>query len=323
MGAIRLRGAIAAELELDRFLILAENSVHDDLFRRVVEQLDDAGVTPVALKGIALLHGVYDDLAARTMNDIDVWIPAEQVATALDALRPMGFLRNGEKAARPDDLQALSHGEIQLLSAEYPRNLIELQRSPFAGWWMLRAANIDHVRLFSETVAAPDGNARQLSPEDNILHFATHTVITHQVSLYALRAFVDTRSLSEARLDWQKLTARARRWRLAPILWLHLWLTEQTVGLPDGRDAIAALRPPRWQRWLIERFVSADDALTKVELDQGIRRFLFLLTLTDRKRDALNLVLRSVWPETAWLTARYGAPRRWHHLWQLVRHRRL
>ncbi len=35
-------------------------------------------------------------------------------------------------------------------------------------------------------------------------------------------------------------------------------------------------------------------------------RYVFLLLLIDRGRDALRLIFRALWPEREWLIARYG-----------------
>lgn len=327
LGALHLRQrapTIAAQLEIDYFLTTAENSVHDKLFRQVVEALNSAGITPIALKGIALIHTSYPDFAARTMNDIDVLIKREDIDRAVRQLQAIGFTRNHEKAARPDLLQGLADGEIQILSDEYPRNLIELQRSPFAGWWLRRTANIDYAEMFANIIDLPGIPASQLSTEDMLMHLATHNVVNHQLSLYALRAFVDTAYLIETRsVDWSMLVDRAKRWRVASVLWLHLYLANLTIGLSVDHIVLKRLQPPLLQKWLLLRFISCYDLLDNVKLDQGIVRFLFLLVLTDRLRDVFKLCWRTLWPEKSWLTARYGSPRRWHHLWQVVRFGRI
>lgn len=325
LGALCLRERapeIAALLEMDYFLTTAENSVHEKLFRQTVAALDSAEITPVALKGIALIHTAYPDFAARTMNDIDIWIKSPDVDRAILQLKQIGFARNGEKGARPDALQALADGEIQFLSDEYPRNLIELQRSPFAGWWVQRTANIQQDELFADTVPLAGLPAKQLSGADMVIHLAAHNVITHQLSLYALRAFVDTAYVAQS-ADWTRLVERAKRWRVATAVWLHLYLADHSVGLAAARDALEQLQPPRWQQRILLKFVSPDQILENVTLDQGVMRFLFLLALPDRLRDAVGLLWRAIWPEKSWLTARYGSPRRWHHLWQVVRFGRI
>jgi two-component SAPR family response regulator len=35
-------------------------------------------------------------------------------------------------------------------------------------------------------------------------------------------------------------------------------------------------------------------------------RYMFLLLLVDRGRDAAKLIFRTLWPEREWLSARYG-----------------
>ncbi len=325
LGALSFRErapAISAELQSDYFLTTAENSVHDLLFRRVLVTLNSAGITPLLLKGISLIHGVYDDIAARTMSDIDLWIPRHQMTTAVDQLVAAGFSRTIEKESRPAALQILSDGEVQIVSAEYPRNLIELQFAPVSGWWQKRTAAIDFDAMWKNSILGEiDGcHVRRLSAEDAIIQLAVHNVAQHHVSLYPLRAFVDTAYVARKEsVDWCTLAERAQSWRVGTVVWLHLYLAASILKLPDVDIALAMLRPPRWQRYILSRFITPNTVLESVRLDNGIRRFPFLLIITDRIRDAWSLLIRAIWPEKSWLTARYGSPRRWHHLWQIVR----
>ncbi len=329
LGALCLRErvpSISAELDLDYYLILGENSVHDLLFKRALAALNSAEITPLLLKGISLIHGVYDDIASRTMSDIDLWIPRRQMPLAVEQLVGAGFTQNIEKESRPAALQTLSDGEIQIVAAEYPRNLIELQFAPVSGWWQKRTATIDFATMWQDSILDNiDGYpVRRLSAEDSIIQLAVHNVAQHQVSLYALRAFVDTAYIvCGSPIDWQKLVTKAQKWRVATVVWLHLNLTASILDLSGVESALAQLRPPHWQQRLLAKFISPELVLDTVNLEKGIPHFLFLLSLPDRLRDSSRLFFRALWPEKSWLNARYGAPRRWHHLWQIIRHQKI
>lgn len=87
---------------------------------------------------------------------------------------------------------------------------------------------------------------------------------------------------------------------------------------PAQRAQLAALDATAW-RWLIEqaqrhavasaaltRFVSSRVIVENQQLSAGWRRLLYLLCVTDHTRDSLHLIRRTVWPDGAWLAARYG-----------------
>jgi hypothetical protein len=48
------------------------------------------------------------------------------------------------------------------------------------------------------------------------------------------------------------------------------------------------------------------------------------MLLVDRLRDGARLLGRALWPEDAWLAARYGRQgfwQRWQHIWSAIRAR--
>ena len=53
--------------------------------------------------------------------------------------------------------------------------------------------------------------------------------------------------------------------------------------------------------------LSRDTPLVEMrDLSQSKWRYVYLLLMVDRKRDAVKLVYRALWPENEWLRARYG-----------------
>jgi hypothetical protein len=68
----------------DNMLLLARAEQSLDLLR-------DAGVTPLALKGLDLLHRVYDRFDERTLDDVDLLVRAGELRRALEALEAAGW----------------------------------------------------------------------------------------------------------------------------------------------------------------------------------------------------------------------------------------
>lgn len=136
------------------------------------------------------------------------------------------------------------------------------------------------------------------------------------------------------RVDWAAVAERARRWRVGTAVWVVLDLAERLIGLPGVDEALVRLRPSAVRRALLRRLVSPESVLAGRDLRSSRARYLILLLLVDRPRDAVHLVFRALWPERQWLEARYGDPStldgtsalrarlrsRWRHLWGVVRH---
>jgi len=73
------------------------------------------------------------------------------------------------------------------------------------------------------------------------------------------------------------------------------------------------------RRKQLQALVSPQMIVAGGDLRSGWKRFLLLLLLVDRARDAAQLVYRTLWPEPDWLAARYGGQvSSWQHLRRVV-----
>ncbi len=93
---------------------------------------------------------------------------------------------------------------------------------------------------------------------------------------------------------------------MATALWLVLSLTVDLAGLGEAAEAAWQLQPAGLRRRLIGCFANAESLVMMRELSKSKWRYVFLLLLVDRGRDAVKLVFRALWPEREWLIARYG-----------------
>ncbi len=107
-------------------------------------------------------------------------------------------------------------------------------------------------------------------------------------------------------IDWDIVVQRARDWRVATALWLVLSLTVDLAGLGEAAEAAWQLQPAGLRRRLIGCFANTELLVMMRELSKSKWRYVFLLLLVDRGRDAVKLVFRALWPEHEWLIARYG-----------------
>jgi hypothetical protein len=291
----------------------------------ILQTIEEAAIPLVLLKGAALSLTVYDDPAWRTMSDVDLWFQDVDVNAAALVMAELGY-QVKMKGERPLSLQELSRGEVQFFQPGKSASLVEFHWSPFPGWWLTRTAVVDEVGLWARREPLTDHPpVFQLSPEDTVIHLAVHTAVNHQFGMSALRTLIDIALTAEKRgVDWAVVAERARIWRVGTAVYTVLSLLDQLIGMDGLETALTRLKPAALRMRLIHRFVTPESVLAGRDITSGWRRFLLLLLLVDRKRDAVKLVYRTLWPEPEWLEARYGN-KVGHitHLWRVARERNI
>jgi hypothetical protein len=183
----------------------------------------------------------------------------------------------------------------------------------------LQTTHIEDADLWQRAIPARLAGqpALILSPEDNVIQVAVHLAINHNMSAPWLRGLMDMALLARHYpIDWNVIVQRARDWRVATPLWLVLSLTVDLAGLEEAANAVRQLQPSSFRCRAIHRFASAETVVEMRDLSASQWRYVFLLLLVDRKRDAVKLVYRALWPEREWLVARYG----YHTFATRVRH---
>jgi len=305
----------------------ARNTVQRREATKIIIALADANVETVLLKGTPLSHTIYPAPLCRLKSDLDIWVQPDQLEAAISTLQGLGYQQHN-KDSRPPTLVHLFGGEQQMVSSVLGTGPIELQWPAIRGEWVRHTVSVDHDGIWARRVLVDiDGQATYaMAPEDMLIHLCLHLAVNHQFGSPWLRWLLDIHLLlQEQSLDWGQVVARAQAWRLATVAWTVLDLAQGLLGTAVPNEALAALSPSPWRRWAI-RQLELDRAL--VEMWPGgyqHRRFLILLLLVDRARDASRLLWRALFPETAWLRARYGAEpagalwrARLMHPWQLL-----
>ncbi len=323
---VNLSPEFAMHLKAAYYTAIGDAELHQSELAAVLRALDLQCITPVLFKGAALAFTVYPDPACRPMGDLDLWVTDAEMPKAQAALEAIGY-QFAAKSDRPPALMRMYMGEVALHGRRPGTGLVELHWGVFPGEWLRRTAAIDEdaVRARVQPVRVADQPAWILAAEDSIIQLAVHFAVNHQLAYPWLRGLVDVTLLARHQpIDWNLIVARARAWRVATATWLVLKLTVELTGLHEAVECVRQLSPSPLRRWLIGRFANADGLVAMHDLSRSRWRFVYLLLLVDRLRDAARLVYRAVWPEDEWLTARYGQAgfkRRVQHLLSALRGR--
>lgn len=283
--------------------------------RLVLTALHHCGIRPTLYKGAALAHTLYPTSACRTMGDLDLWVTVDEMATAQAALEALGYQPN-PRAEHPLALQSQQDGEVQLIGGQCGKGAVELHWGVFPGQWLQRVATVDRTgvgqrRVPTELFGAP---VYLLNQEDAMIQLATHLGISHQLSRFPLRILFDIALLDQQQIDWATVVDRAVAWRLTTVMSIVLDLLVAVFGettlTPAALAAADTLHKISGHRPFTQRWRNPAILVNQEKISTSRSRFLFLLSMIDRPQDVLHLLTRTLWPETEWLAARYGAATR-------------
>lgn len=218
------------------------------------------GIPVIVLKGAYLAQHVYQDIALRTMADLDILVPALHIDQVQTILARLGYQLDERKDLSGNSYHlAYRSSENPILAVEVHWDL-EPAHSPFRVdvedlWQRARPVNVAGVDVLA------------LSPEDLLLHLCLHTAHRHLFGHYSLRALCDIRAVlrhSGHRLDWDLLCLRSRQWGCDHSLYLTLLLARDLFEVDAPIVVFQRLRPhsfdPRLRDWARQRlFALVDD----------------------------------------------------------------
>ncbi len=191
-----------------------------------VSLLDQAGLTPVVLKGCATAHLDYPDPAQRIVVDVDLLLPDDQFIPAQTLLRATGHVRRIPPERPRWERQ---YGK----AATFNRSdgiEVDLHRSLLEGYFGLL---LDAHKLVRDTeVYEVAGQAlRALDGPGRLLHAAFHTAGSGHFRISSARDVAQMILVSE--IDWSECIRRAERFGVAALLAAGIRRAWEVLSLPD------------------------------------------------------------------------------------------
>jgi hypothetical protein len=244
------RSGAAPDPGLDRhlrFAVFTEElriAKYREVCAAVFDTLRERALDFVVLKGAALADPVYPSPVLRHSDDIDLWLRADALDAAEDALRRRGW----EACAEPTLPSSLHRPALADRSA-VP---VELH-----GAFLTPAFTPDYARAWGETVdrTIAGRRVRALSSADTLHHVCVHGLC----GLPTLRWVADAVFLlrGDPAFSWQDLLARVAEAGTALPMCLALTFLARNLGVrvPDevlDRVTAEALAAPRRQRLAVE-----------------------------------------------------------------------
>ena len=274
---------LGEQAQLDGLTALAQGQVST----QVIEQLQQDGFAPIALKGLSLAFRHYPDPALRPLRDLDLLLrPDAAVAANLVLLDDPGFKQRGGVAS-----YGLEYGH-QLPEIEHIESglVIELHHRINARGWNQEPQLVERLHANAEVLELLGRQVLVPSRHDNALHLIEHATLHHMFANGPL-ILSDLHYLFEqSSLDIERLRCDAKGLglgrsltflaHLADSLGAH-WVPENWLGSADIapsmlEHACAAMLEPREQTEQITMFrrmsergdgdASAADAFMKMLL---------------------------------------------------------
>ena len=208
-----------------------------------------AGIPASGLKGVYLLEHAYPDIAARSMNDIDLLVRKPDLPGCLEVMRELGYHTVTYFSLADENIDTKHVPPMKKAggpAVELHWTLLE-EDEPFT-------VDADAIwkRMVPATIANVDALA--LSLEDLILHLCLHLTYQHYLNL-GLRGLMDIALVIHKfrpEIDWQKLVEIARSWGAERVAALTLQLVETQLNVPIPDDVFSALLPEGIEPTLLE-----------------------------------------------------------------------
>ena len=286
-----------ASTQIQNQIIFKELEVLSRLFSQ-------ENIALVALKGIAFALSVYPDVGLRPMGDIDLLIPKEKMALAVELVQSLGY-----QVAKPEislGLQDFLNHEVCLQKNAAHPLIVELHHSLVADRTYAYAVPVDwfweQTELLHSPFAAESlGNLLTLKPEAQILYAAAHAILQHGEGSAPLRWFYDIDRLVrhyQESINWELLCSQVQTFEWGSALHRFLTRTIDYFDTPIPKRVMDTLANIPDQHL---KLIIAKENNPRTRFDAEYQRLLSLNVL-----GRARLVFALLFPSPAYIRWRYS-----------------
>lgn len=214
------------------------------------------GIPIMPLKGAALVTWYYTVPALRPMSDLDFLVHPADTGRLVHLLRARGFVAVPKPASLLDEqdegAQFREHGFVTYANGmtiliEYRSEALDPAVGPLllANREMKAAYRAHNIRMWqrSQMMSLGDCSCAQLSPEDLLLHVASHLTTRHAgLRLLWLRDVREITARYRETFDWDYLYDTACQLSLSTPVAAGLAASARWLGAPIPQAQIARLR---------------------------------------------------------------------------------
>ncbi len=208
----------------------------------VLQQLQNAGIQTMILKGAALIALHYQEISWRPMNDFDLMVPTSQAARTVELLKSWGW--KPDTRGQENEAPVLIDGKS--LNSVFAQPFINEREQSFnLHLHLLRQCCAPHDDdIFWEgavLACVNDVQTLALNPTDQIFHACIDGVQWNSVAPLHWVADVILILRASENIDWNRLVDHARKRRLNLPLGDALHYLSEKMDVPIPAEVIAAI----------------------------------------------------------------------------------
>ena len=285
---------IVAESAVFRYLALAgRQKAMKEHLRRILVQLDDAGIPAAVLKGPYIAES-YSQPEVRTYSDIDLLIPVSRLEEALNVLRADPAIETiPPKKPRADKRDVPIHDPSGLVFN------LDLHWDLFSYTQLMGSADGATSWAWAHSTPEP---GHQLGPlwhlplEARLAFLSAHAVLDHRFRLILFR---DLAELARKNVDWGALADFARRWNLRSFVYLAFLIARDVAAAPVPEGFLTEVRPASFAMTVTEKLLKGA-ALEEYVGHSSRPLNLAIVLLHDSRKARLRLALRAPLAAPQW-----------------------
>ena len=289
---------------------------------RIAGALAKAGIRLVALKNSGIARGLYQDLGANVMGDVDLLVSPADFEKAHEVFVETGFALLGNQDAGREALgeimeagaateQALDTAYDAFVGGrEYALYLeghdplwFELQTRSIGGRWISEDSEPSARELMDRSVGVEGSDIRLLCPEDNLLQVCLHTMKHSYVRAPGLRLHTDVdRIVRHTEIDWDALVADAQARHVKTAVYYSLLIPSVLLRTPIPERVLQKLRPGVVKDYLLIRTLCKADFFYPNEQKWSKLGYLLFVILL---YDGIRQLWLSIFPRKEWMFKKY------------------
>ena len=254
--ALHVPSFVLQELRRVYLRAMASNMLLYHGLAQALQALGERRVPVIVLKGAHLAEVVYGDIALRSMADVDVLVPRENLGRAMEALEGLGYRQYRRLALEPDQVQGhhlpplVRQGAVGI---ELHWTLIS-SLLPMARRGAPCAVDLEQVWHRAADVTIAGVRTKVLSPEDLLLHLCVHLAFHHRFRT-GVRTACDIAALigHHQALDWRLARETAQHWRVSRCVYMALALSRDLLDVHVPEDSLASFEPSGMDRRLVDQ----------------------------------------------------------------------
>jgi hypothetical protein len=296
-GSPRPPRPIAERLRSEYFQATLANAILGKEAARLLGVFHRAAIPLVLLKGIALIHSLYEDAGARPLGDLDLLVHAADLARARETMLASGYEVAPDLA---DGFRDEFESEQVFRRQEEPRISVDVHRHLFNVPHIRESVALDWFWANTTSIRIGEHDGTMFAPGAQLLHLSGHYAYNHQAE--GLRWLYDIDLLvarHQGEIPWEAALGTAGRVGLGPAVELALTRASEVWGTPlgDAPRGVLALHRPALRERLAFAALTAPQHRARIFLDAWSM---------PGWRGTLTYLGRSLVPERSYMMKRYG-----------------